>query len=114
MDSRVQHLIARLTANPHSAHAVDELAQAVNLSASHLRSLFKAQTGVSLVHYRATLRMQAAKALLEAETFLNVKQVMTRVGVNDDSHFGRDFKKAYGLPPRRYRAHYFATHRSAA
>ncbi len=46
--------------------------------------------------------MQQARKLLE-ETFLSVKQIMSAVGLKDESHFTRDFKKAYGLSPVRYR-----------
>src|SRR5687768_3187080 len=46
--------------------------------------------------------MQRARELLET-SYLSVKQVMARVGVTDESHFVRDFKKACGLTPARYR-----------
>jgi AraC-like DNA-binding protein len=49
--------------------------------------------------------MQKARELLET-TFLNVKEVMLNVGAKDTSHFIRDFKKAFGLPPTQYRAQY--------
>lgn len=46
--------------------------------------------------------MECARKFLE-RTSLSVRQVMLRVGVSDESHFVRDFKKAHGLPPIRYR-----------
>jgi hypothetical protein len=46
--------------------------------------------------------MQRARELLET-SHLSVKQVMARVGVTDESHFVRDFKKTCGLTPARYR-----------
>ena len=36
-------------------------------------------------------------------TRLSVKQVMAGVGLSDESHFVRDFKKTCGLTPARYR-----------
>jgi AraC family transcriptional regulator of arabinose operon len=81
------------------------MAQSVNLSPSRLCHLFKAETGVAPVHYLKALRMQAAKKYLET-SFLSVKIILFSVGFSDESHFVRDFKRAYGLPPARYRASY--------
>lgn len=78
-----------------------EIAKSVNLSLAHLRYLFKAETGVSPAQYLRALRMQEAGRLLET-TFLSVKEVMHRIGVNDESHFTRDFKKVYGMTPAQY------------
>jgi AraC-like DNA-binding protein len=85
--------------------SLGELAQSFNLSASRLRHLFKAETGVSPVQYLQAQRMQKARELLET-TFLNVKEVMLEVGVKDKSHFIKGFKKAYGLTPSQYRTQY--------
>jgi AraC-like DNA-binding protein len=42
--------------------------------------------------------MQKAKLLLES-TPMSVKEVMVEVGLNDLSHFVRDFKQVYGYSP---------------
>ena len=49
--------------------------------------------------------MQRAKELAES-TFLNAKQIMNLLGINDQSHFARDFKKTYGLTMTEYREHF--------
>lgn len=79
-----------------------EIASNVNLSLAHLRYLFKAETGMSPAQYLRALRMREAEKLLKT-TFLSVKEVMHRIGVRDESHFTRDFKKAYGITPAQYR-----------
>ena len=84
---------------------LEELAQAVNLSPSRLRHLFKESTGFSPTQYLKVHRMQKAQELLES-TFLSVKEVMLRVGLKDKSHFTRAFKKLYGLSPVKYRSQY--------
>lgn len=83
--------------------SIKELAQAVNLSPSHLRHLFKAETGTPLNQYLKSIRIQKAKELIE-DTFLNMKQVMNAVGVKDKCQFARDFKKLTGLTPTQYKA----------
>ena len=81
---------------------MSEMAQIVNLSPSRLRYLFKKETGVAPAHYLRTFRLEQAKELLET-TFLSVKEIIRSIGVNDQSHFIREFKKSYGLTPAQYR-----------
>ena len=44
------------------------------------------------------LRMERARLLLE-RAFLTVKEVMAFVGINDPSHFSRDFSRHHGVAP---------------
>lgn len=83
--------------------SLESMAEAINLSPWYLCHLFKAETGVSPLHYLKTLRLRKAKELMES-TFLNVKQIMHSVGVKDKCNFARDFKKMYGVPPAKFRA----------
>jgi AraC-like DNA-binding protein len=41
--------------------------------------------------------------VLLTTTFLSVKQIVRRVGLTDESHFVRDFKRSYGVTPGEYR-----------
>jgi AraC family transcriptional regulator len=103
MDQRVQKAIRLMQENLSRELVPGEIALAVNLSLAHLRYLFRADTGMSPAQYLRSLRMQEAERLLKT-TFLSVKEVMHRIGVRDDSHFTRDFKKAYGSSPAQYGA----------
>jgi len=47
--------------------------------------------------------MERARYLLET-SFLSVKEIGYQVGLNDESHFVRDFRKVYGDAPTRYRS----------
>jgi AraC-like DNA-binding protein len=107
MDQRVQQAIRLMEEKLNRRLNPGEIASAVNLSLAHLRYLFKAETGLSPAQYLRSLRMGEAGRLLET-TFLNVKEVMHRIGVNDESHFTRDFKKLYGMTPAQYREHHRA------
>ena len=89
---------------------LSQMAQAVNLSGVYLRTLFKSEIGMTPVQYQKKLRLLEARRLLES-TFLNVQEIMVRVGLSDDSHFVRDFKKIYGLTPAQYRARHRHTER---
>ena len=98
MDPRVAHIIGRLETDLDQDVPVFELAAAVNLSASRFAYLFRRDTGLPPARYLHRLRMERARVLLE-RTFLTVKEVMAFVGVNDPSHFSRDFRRYHGVPP---------------
>jgi AraC-like DNA-binding protein len=83
---------------------LDDLARRVNLSRSRFAHLFREQTGVSPGRYLRDFRLDRARLLLET-TFLSVKEVMAAVGINDPSHFSRDFTATFGTSPREWRKH---------
>ena len=98
MDPRIALAIARMEEAIDREVLVAELAAAVSLSPSRFAYLFRRDTGVAPARYLHTLRMERARLLLE-RTFLSVKEVMAHVGVNDPSHFSRDFRRYHGVPP---------------
>lgn len=102
MDLRVQQVLRLISEDVRRPLPLEEIARAVNLSTPRLRCLFKSETGMTPAQHLKSLRMHKAKELLEG-TFLNVKQIMLQVGINDESHFVRDFHERYGLPPAEYR-----------
>jgi transcriptional regulator GlxA family with amidase domain len=103
MDRRVQIVRAAIEADYRCAWDNEKLAQLVNLSTSRLRHLFKAETGTTPAQYLKSIRMREAQKLLMT-TFLSVKQIMNRVGITDESYFGHEFRKSYGLSPSKYRS----------
>ena len=102
MDRRVQAVIDYMLEDLSRPLQLQEVAHSVNLSASRLQHLFKADTNMTAAQYLKSLRMQRAKQLIDS-TFLNTKEIMQRVGMKDESHFVREFKKIYGLPPGSYK-----------
>jgi transcriptional regulator GlxA family with amidase domain len=102
MDFRVRHAQRLISEDLRRPLALEAITRAANLSEPHLRSLFKAATGMTPAQYQKSLRMQKAKELLE-ETFLSVRQIMFQVGIDDKSHFARIFRQNFGLSPAEYR-----------
>jgi AraC family transcriptional regulator len=102
MDQRVERVIALMKDDLRQGLSLGEMARLVNLSPAHLCNLFKAQTGTSPARYLRSLRMARAESLL-INTFLSVKEVMVGVGLSDQSHFVRDFKRINGITPTQYR-----------
>ena len=102
MDQRVDKVLQIMRDDLRQELSLAGLAQSVNLSVWRLSHIFRSDVGMSPIQYLKFLRMEKAKYLLET-SFLSVKEITHRVGLNDESHFVRDFKKVYGLPPANYR-----------
>ena len=93
--------------------SLSEFAQSVNLSVWRLCHIFKSDVGMPPIRYLRLLRMERAKDLLES-SFLSVKEIAYQVGLNDESHFVRDFKSTYGFSPALYRTHFKNNHTETA
>lgn len=102
MDPRVRQVIDLLSEDLGRNIDIEALAKSVNLSSSRLRHLFKDETGLTPAQYLKRLRLERARELIDG-SFLRLKEVMPQVGISDESHFVRDFKKKHGLPPIKYR-----------
>jgi two-component system, response regulator YesN len=102
MDHRIKTIISLIHDDLRNSPSLEQMAEFVRLSPSRLNRIFKMETDVSFAQYVKSLRLRRARNLLET-TFLNIKETMTNVGLNDLSHFVRDFKKAFGMTPSEYR-----------
>ena len=102
MPERVKRVIELMQGDPSRSFTLGKMAESVNLSPPYFCYLFKTITGVPPAKYLKALRMQQA-AMLLTTTFLSVKEIVRRVGLTDESHFVRDFKRFYGVTPSEYR-----------
>jgi AraC-like DNA-binding protein len=105
LDKRVEKIIQMMREDVSGELCLAEFAQSVNLSVWRLCHIFKTDVGMPPMRYLRVLRMERAKDLLES-SFLSVKEIAFRVGLNDESHFVRDFKSTYGSSPACYRAQF--------
>jgi len=81
---------------------MEQVSQKMNVSISHLSMLFKRISGVTFSKYLITLRIDAAKELLDT-TKLKIVDISVRVGYKDVYYFSHSFKKVTGVSPREYR-----------
>ena len=112
MAERVKRVIELMQGDPSKSFTLGKMAESVNLSAPYFCYLFKSITGVPPAKYLKSLRMQQAATLLTT-TFLSVKEIVRRVGLTDESHFVRDFKRFYGVTPSEYRNRAFLSSETA-
>jgi AraC-like DNA-binding protein len=105
LDKRVEKIIEMMREDVRGELSLGEFAQSVNLSIWRLCHIFKSDVGMPPIRYLRLLRMERAKDLLES-SFLSVKEIAFQVGLNDESHFVRDFKSTYGFSPALYRSQF--------
>jgi transcriptional regulator GlxA family with amidase domain len=111
-DPRVQQIVRLVdTALNDPTLSVARIANEVHLSVSQTRYLMQHHLGTSPKQYLLQKRLLRAQQLLES-SFLTIKEVMVAVGMNDPTHFGRQFKRTFGVAPRQYRKWTFAPRRS--
>jgi AraC-like DNA-binding protein len=110
---RLRYIAALGGSAPHIARAIERfqkdfdqplrienIASELGMSVSGFYQHFKAVTAMSPLQFQKRLRLQEARRLMLSEG-LDATSVAFRVGYNDSSHFNREYKSLYGLPPRR-------------
>lgn len=102
LDARLTVAVNYVINNYNKELSLEEIAQQANISASRLSGMFRHHYGDSLIHWRDSLRLSAAKNLL-ANANMSIADISRQVGWTDQLYFSRRFKKAYGHSPRNYR-----------
>ena len=82
--------------------SLDAVAATVGLSPSYFSRIFKEEMGVPFTRYLNGVRIERGKELLNA-TRLELSDVASLVGFEDQSYFNRVFKRLTGTSPGRYR-----------
>ncbi|GCE20820.1 AraC family transcriptional regulator [Dictyobacter kobayashii] len=111
--ARLRHLVMEGGYTPHIATAVkrlrqdfdqpfriETLAHELGMSVSSLQHHFKAVTAMSPLQFQKRLRLQEARRLMLSED-LDAASAAYRVGYQDASHFNREYKSLFGVPPIR-------------
>lgn len=102
----LEKAIAYLYNNFTQPISLDELANYVCISSSHLSYLFKTSLGLSFKQTLLLLRIVEAMKLLTENPNRQVTQVCDDVGFCDLSFFIRKFKATVGISPGAYRNQY--------
>jgi AraC-like DNA-binding protein len=80
---------------------IPEIAARLTVTPKHLGQVFREETGSSIPEYLNDYRMEQAASLIERRNLL-VSDVMKQVGIENESHFYRSFKRRFGMTPRNY------------
>ncbi|MBN2085271.1 MAG: helix-turn-helix domain-containing protein [Anaerolineales bacterium] len=82
--------------------SLEKVAEFIHLSPSHFSRIFHEGTGESFVSYLTRIRIEKAKALLQAQS-IPLAEIGARTGFKDQSYFTRVFKRSTGMSPGKYR-----------
>ena len=84
-----------------SPPSIRTLARDVNLNPNKLQELFKYYSGITVMEYLRSYRMQKALMLLDGDMLLY--EIAREVGYRSVDRFSEAFAKAYGVSPGKYR-----------
>ena len=101
-DKRLRQLIQTVVSRPEDEWNIEKMTELANLSRAQLMRLFKQQTGISPHAFVNLIRLRQAAVLLR-QTADSVLSVALNVGFQSETHFGKAFKKQYGISPGQYR-----------
>lgn len=81
---------------------LEEIAKQLYMTKYHLCHVFKKQTGMTVISYINTLRIQQACLFLH-DTLDPIDQISVKCGFQSPSYFNRVFKKLMGCTPKEFR-----------
>jgi transcriptional regulator GlxA family with amidase domain len=100
--SSLQELQRWVIANPEKDHSVTALAARLRMSPRHFARIFRNEMGTTPGVWVETIRLAAAREMLEGEHGAP-KQVAAQCGFADVDSFRRAFSRVFGISPAQYR-----------
>jgi AraC-like DNA-binding protein len=98
--SPIAKAVERLRRDFNRPLRIEQLAHELGMSVSGFHHHFKAVTKLSPLQFQKRLRLQEARRLMLSED-LDAASAAYRVGYQDASHFNREYKSLFGVPPMR-------------
>ena len=98
--SFIARAVERLSQDYDQPLRIENLARELGMSVSGLHHRFKAVTAMSPLQFQKQIRLQEARRLMLSEN-LDAASAAYRVGYHDASHFNREYKSLFGVPPMR-------------
>jgi transcriptional regulator GlxA family with amidase domain len=96
---RIQQALSYAKRHLRKPLSVDELAEAANLSTRQFSRTFRIETGQSPARAIEVLRVEAARAMIEASN-QPIDVVARETGFTDPERMRRAFLRAFGQPPQ--------------
>ena len=96
----IARAVERLRQDYDQPLRIEQIARELGMSVSGFHHHFKAVTAMSPLQFQKRLRLQEARRLMLGED-LDAASAAYRVGYNDASHFNREYKNLFGVPPMR-------------
>jgi AraC-like DNA-binding protein len=101
----IDHVLQYINLHCTEHMTLDQLAELEYVSKSYLSRQFKKHTGMTIVAYINTLRIDFAKSLL-VSTNANINEVAYQAGFESPKYFYRTFRALTGETPAAFRRQY--------
>ncbi len=98
----VYKAIEYITENYTKDISLEQVANSVYLSSRYLSTIFKSETGCTILEYITKQRMEKSRELLRTG-HMQIQDIAYTVGYNNVQSFIRFFKKHYNMTPVQYR-----------
>ncbi len=96
----IARAVERLRKDFNQPLRIESIARDLGMSVSGFHHHFKSVTAMSPLQFQKQLRLQEARRLMLGEN-LDATTAAYRVGYDDASHFNREYKRLFGIPPMR-------------
>lgn len=97
----IQRVIGYMEENVYGNLSFAQVCRFSAQSATNLKTIFKAVTGMGVMEYYRSIKIETAKRMLR-EGNGNITQVADRLGYASVHYFSRYFKQATGMSPSEY------------
>ena len=98
----IQKVIQYININLSKEITLNELSELVSVNPSYLSSTFRNETGVNLIYYINSQKIEHASYMLRNSKY-SISYIAHSVGFYDLNYFSRVFKKHMGCTPTNYR-----------
>lgn len=99
----VRQAIALMQRDYAYLYGIDELAERLSVSKSHLIRVFSAAVGIAPGRYLTQLRVEHAKRMLSSGD-ASIDVIAAATGFSSAAYFGKVFRRTTGLTPTRFAA----------
>ncbi|WP_168122404.1 response regulator [Paenibacillus sp. HB172176] len=106
MSKNVKKIIRHIEKHYTENISLDQIAEHVYLHPNYISSLFRKETGLTLINYLHHYRINKAKSLILSDSEDSLHRISEQVGYESVRHFFSVFKKYCGVTPSEYRQHY--------
>ncbi len=100
-NSLCNDIIHLLKCHIYEALSLDQISEETHYSKTFINNIFKKNTGLSVMKYFTTLKIQEAKSLLRKD--LPVEAVASKLNFDSPTYFTKVFKKYTNLTPTAYK-----------
>jgi AraC-like DNA-binding protein len=97
---QIARAVDRLRKDFNQPLRIESIARELGMSVSSFHHHFKSVTAMSPLQFQKQLRLQEARRLMLGQN-LDATTAAYRVGYDDASHFNREYKRLFGIPPMR-------------